>query len=406
MRIQRTLPPTVAPISFRDITNGFRGILRGGLEIDRFEEELREYFGISHSFTLSSGRAALTVILRALHALHPERGVVVIPAYTCYSVAASIARAGLTLKLCDVEEKTLDFDYARLEDIVTGSDAEDLSKILAVIPTHLFGLPSDIKRVKRITSGHEIFIVEDAAQALGGMYRKNKIGTMGDVGFFSLSRGKPITTVEGGIVITDRDDIASGIEDQIEGIQRHSIVGTIPLILKALLLSVFVDPGLYWFPKGLRFLKLGETLYHEGFDIGYLSPFQAGLARDWQRRIEHLKQARRDRALRFLPIGRSDSFRSYVSDEDKLPDLLRFPLLFRDAGFREDQGRREAMDRLGVAPSYPTSIQDVEELRDRFTGEHYPGADQVAAHLITLPIHPLVSDADVDEIIELLKDSR
>ena len=397
--IQRTLPPTVAPIYCRDIANGFRGILRGGREIDRFEREISEYFGVRHSFTLSSGRAALTVILQALHALHPERNVVVIPAYTCYSVAAAVVRAGLSLRLCDVNEKTLDFDYAGLEDIV----ARDSAEILAIIPVHLFGLPSDIDRLKRITSGHDIFIVEDAAQALGGEYRGNRLGTRGDVGFFSLGRGKPITTVEGGIVITDRDDIACRIEDQIKGIKRFSRAAAIAQIFKALFLSVFVHPRLYWFPKSLPFLRLGETIYDERFVIRRLSPFQAGLAKGWQSKVEYLKEARRMRAVRFLPLCRSGNFHGYVTVEDNLPDLLRFPLLSRKAGLEDDSNSLGVMNRLGIVPYYPTSIRDIEELKDLFAGEQYPGADRVATHLVTLPIHLFVSEDDIIKIIGLMK---
>ena len=252
--IRRTLPPAAAPVYCRDIVNGLVGILRGGREIERFEGEIREYFGVRHCFTLSSGRAALTTIIRALHALRPGRTVVVIPAYTCYSVAASVVRAGLSIRLCDIDAQTLDFDYTQLEDIIARESAE----ILAIIPAHLFGLPSDIDRLKNITSGHNIFIVEDAAQALGGVYRENKLGTKGDVGFFSLGRGKSITTVEGGIIVTNGDDIARGIEKQVRRTKQCSMT---PLIIKALLLVLFIHPGLYWFPKSLSFLKIGKTIY-------------------------------------------------------------------------------------------------------------------------------------------------
>lgn len=402
MEIRRTLPPTVAPIRCRDIVNGLGGILRGGREVDRFEGEIRDYFGVRRCFSLSSGRAALTVLLRTLHTLRPERGVVVIPAYTCHSVAASVVRAGLSLRLCDIDPETLDFDYAQLEDIVTGGTPGS-AEILAVIPTHLFGLPSDMERVKRITSSHDIFIVEDAAQALGGEYRGNRLGTLGDVGFFSLGRGKPLTTVEGGIIITDRDDISCGIEDQIGGMRRYPLAGTVPLIFKALALAIFAHPELYWFPRGLPFLRLGETLYDEGFAIGRLSPFQAGLARGWQRKVAYLRQARRERALRLLPVGRSGAFHSYVSGGAELPDLLRFPLLLRDADFWRGEGRREATERLGIVSYYPTSIAEIEKVRGSLAGKRCPGADRVAADLITLPIHPLVSEADLDEIVGLLE---
>ncbi len=397
MIIRRTLPPTAAPIYCRDIVNGLVGMLRGGPEIERFESEIREYFGVRHCFTLSSGRAALTVILRALHALHPERTVVVIPAYTCYSVAASIVRASLSIRLCDIDARTLDFNYAELQAIIT----HDSKELLAIIPAHLFGLPSDIDRLKNITSGHDIFIVEDAAQAFGGKDSKgNKLGTKGDVGFFSLGRGKPMTTVEGGIIVTNGNDIARGIEKQVRRTRQCSMT---PLIIKALLLALFIHPGLYWFPKSLSFLKIGETIYDEKFKLQILSSFQAGLSNGWQHRIESLKHARRSGARRFLSIDQRDAFHRYFSDVNTLPDLLRFPLLCRDASFREDQTCRGAMERMGVVPYYPTAINRIGNLKDRFTGERYPEADRVAVHLITLPIHPLVSEHDADEIHKLLE---
>ncbi len=396
MMIRRTLPPTAAPIYCRDIANGFAGILRGNREVDRFEGEIREYFGVRHCFTLSSGRAALTVILHALRALRPERDVVVIPAYTCYSVAASVVRAGLSLRLCDVDARTLDFNYAELQNIIS----HDSNEILAIIPAHLFGLPADMDRLKEIAAGRDIFLVEDAAQALGAGYRGKKLGTGGDVGFFSLGRGKPLTTIEGGIIITGRDDIAQEIEEQVRGMKESSMT---PLIVKALLFAFFIHPILYWFPKSLPFLKIGETIYDEEFELRRLSPFQAGLTKGWQGRIEQLKRARRERALKFLAIGRSGAFHSYVSDEDTLPDLLRFPLLSLKAGLGASREGCDMMDRLGIVPYYPTSIGEIRELPGRFAGQRYPGAERAAAHLITLPIHPLVSEADASRIISFFE---
>ncbi len=395
MIIKRTLPPTAAPIYCGNILKGLSSVLRAGQGVESFEAEIKEYFCVRNCFTLSSGRAALTVILRALHSLHPERMEVVIPAYTCYSVAASVVLSGCSLRLCDVDPQTLDFDYAQLESIVTGNS----SKILAIVPTHLFGLPSDMERLRKMVSGHDILVVEDAAQALGGEYRGSLLGTLGDVGFFSLGRGKPITTVEGGIIITDRDDIASLIEAQIEGLEYSSAM---PLVLKALALSVFINPRLYWLPKRLPFLKIGETIYDQTFYIRRLSPFQAGMARGWRGRMEYLKQARRIRATGFLSLARSSDFHIYVSDEASLPDLLRFPILSRKAGLADNFGYRGAMDTLGIVPQYPASIGSLEELRYNFNGGSYPGADHLAKHLLTLPIHPLVSKADIEKIMEFL----
>lgn len=400
MMIRRTLPPTAAPIYCRDILNGLKGAVRGEREVDRFEGELRDYFGVQHCFTLSSGRAALAVILRALQTLRPERSIVVIPAYTCYSVAASVVRAGLSLRLCDVDARTLDFNYTELQNII----ARDSKEILSIIPVHLFGLPADMYRLKEITSGHDIFIVEDAAQAFGGKDSKgNTLGTNGDVGFFSLGRGKPITAAGGGVVITNRDDVASSIENHVEGVRSSSLAGLVQLIFQTLALALFVRPKVYWFPRQLPFLKIGETIYDEKFAIRRLTPFQAGLTKGWQYKIERLKEVRRLKARRFLTLSRNNAFHGYVSEEDDLPDLLRFPLLSRQVDLEDDSEHSNALEILGVVPYYPTSIQRIEELKDLFTGEQYPGADWVAAHLLTLPIHFFVLKDDSNKIIDLME---
>src|SRR2546428_640550 len=142
MRIGRTLPPAATPIGFREIISGIWGIFLGQKELDRFQSELKEHFGVKHCFLVSSGKAALTLIL------------------------------------------------------------------LAVIPAHLFGFPSDVPRLRKLMRDPRITIVEDAAQAMGETWEGRKLGTLGDVSFFSLGRGKAFSSVEGGVIITDRDDIA------------------------------------------------------------------------------------------------------------------------------------------------------------------------------------------------------
>ena len=89
--IQRTLPPAATPIYLKDIINGFKGLTNGQKEITRFESELKKYYKVKHCFLVSSGKAALIIILKALHELHPERNEVLIPAYTCYSVPSAIS---------------------------------------------------------------------------------------------------------------------------------------------------------------------------------------------------------------------------------------------------------------------------------------------------------------------------
>ena len=202
MRIGRTLPPAAAPLSLRDLYSGLQGLITGARAEEQARQELQAYFQKKHCFLVSSGKAALTLILLALKDLHPDRDQVLIPAFTCYSVPSAIVRAGLKIELCDIDSETLDFDFAQMEQKLANP------RLLCVIPTHLFGLPADVDRVRRVKKDGDISIVEDAAQAIGSEARGTKLGTLGDVGFFSLGRGKALTAVEGGIIVTDDGNLA------------------------------------------------------------------------------------------------------------------------------------------------------------------------------------------------------
>ena len=108
MKIFRMLPPALAPISLRDVATGMGGLFKGDRELERFREEIREFFQIKHCYLFSSGKAALAQTLKALHQLYPGRTEVLVPAFTCYSVPSAIVRAGLDIKLCDVNPESLD----------------------------------------------------------------------------------------------------------------------------------------------------------------------------------------------------------------------------------------------------------------------------------------------------------
>ena len=162
MRIGRTLPPAAAPLSFRDLFSGLKGATDGAGEQERLKLQLKEFFNKKHCVLVSSGKAALTLILLALKEIHPERNQVLIPAFSCYSVPSAIVRAGLQVQLCDIDLQTLDYDFAQLEAKIKNPN------LLCVLSLHLFGLPANIERLKQIRRDPAVTVVEDAAQAMGG----------------------------------------------------------------------------------------------------------------------------------------------------------------------------------------------------------------------------------------------
>ncbi len=392
----RTLPPTAAPIRWHDLWNGFLGMFRGEKVVMEFEEGVKKALGIQHAFLVSSGKAAFLLALLALKE-GSDRDEVVIPGYTCFSVPSVVLKAGLRVRLCDIDPETLDFDFESLRKSVT-------SRTLCVVPNHLFGFPSDLDQVLEIAGRNGAAVVEDAAQAMGGDYKGKPIGTVGDIGFFSLGRGKNITTGNGGIIITDSDKLARRISTLYRAYPVVEISKSLEDLVKVFLMGIFLNPRLYGIPVRIPFLHLGETLFYKDFPCHKMSPFQAGLMRGWKKKLGRYNRIRHDNAaaiLEALPAG--NAFRTVDGGREVVP--LRFPIIARDGETRrsviEDPRARE----LGIMPMYPTSISRIPELAEMAKGQECPNADSVAERLFTLPTHTFVTPPDIAAMAGLLRES-
>lgn len=404
MRFRRTLPPAAAPLTSRDLINGVRGLLRPERESHRFSTELRTAFQSDHVFLVSSGQTALTLLLKALHRLYPDRDEVLIPAYTCYSVPAAVVRAGLKIRLCDIDPQTLDFDQRKLANLLekwqTGT-----SRILALVPVHLFGLPADMQGTSRLARQVDIPIVEDAAQAMGAVVKGQPCGMLGDAGFFSLGRGKALSTVTGGIVLTRNRRLAQSLEPELETLNTPRGLAIARLIVQALALSLLLRPRFFWLPKGLPFLQLGQTVYDPSFPMARFSGFQAGLSRNWKQRLHSFQAARAEHARYY-----AERFQEAWPDSDPLlqkcahwaQNGIRYPVLIPDAARRKQLIDKSEALGLGLMPGYPRSINAIPRIRNRFQGQAFPGAEQTAAQLITLPVHPYLRSRDREQIAELV----
>jgi perosamine synthetase len=391
-RIGRVLPPAAAPLTLGDLARGLLGCCRNRGELARFAKDLRDYHEADGCFPVSSGKAALLLLLEAYSRLSPRRRLVLIPAYTCYSVPAAIVRAGLRVRLCDIDPETLDFDYRCLEKILKA----ERSDLLCLLPTHLFGLPADVARLRQFAG--EIPIIEDAAQALGGIWRGQKAGAMGDAAFFSLGRGKAITAVEGGIIVTRRREISAQLRLLAAELPAPGRFGVARLQLLALAMRFFIHPRLFWIPSLLPFLRLGETIYDPLFEIRQLSAFQAGLARNWRQRLAEANRARTERINRYRSLLPPELFPVSSHRESS---CLRLPVLIRDPSRRQEVLRQSRVLGLGIMPGYPRALSQLEQLRGS-AAIAVPKAEAMARELLTLPVHGLVSAKDQEMIAGLL----
>lgn len=392
MRLWRTLPPAAAPIEWRDLKYAVTGALTRTETFRARERELREEFGVDGVFLMSSGSGALALTLRALRTLS-SRTDVIIPAYTCFSLPAAVLEAGLRPVPCDINPSTFDFDRAMLR--VTLSP-----RTLCVIGHHLFGVPSDMTTLQAICRENGCFLIEDAAQAMGLEVGGRKLGTNGDVGIFSLGRGKNITCGAGGIVITASPTIADAIAREYRRMAPPTLAAEARDLLQLTLMALFVRPRLFWIPAALPFLHLGETVFPKAVPIRRLSGVKAGALHGWQQRLTGLNRQRAEAARYYrhrLSLG-------------LLPGVdhpyLRVPFRVRNASEKQ---RLCAMSRrrgLGLSPAYPTAVTEIPGVPLVCEGRRFPSAQRVAASLVTIPTHPLVSEHDRIAIAELCRDFR
>ena len=390
MKAQRTLPPSAAPIEWRDLIEGLVGLVHPKVTMDRLQAEFREYFGVKHVWFVSSGKAALTLILRALHGISGRKRVVV-PGYTCFSVPSAVVRAGLSVQLCDIDPLSFDPDFTQLAEIAD-------SEALCVLVTHLLGIGVDVPRVQELCRQRGIFVVEDVAQAFGGDRGGKSFGTMGDVSFLSFGRGKNISCGSGGAILTNDDRIGEAVARAYAQLPEETLVGAIKNWLEVAATQVLINPSRYWLPAGLPFLKLGETKFYTDFPVTRMDSVRAGLLRRWKerlassttRRVAHAECVRQTLdqygVQTVKPSGRGRSV------------YLRLPVLMRSKWAKAALCRMSVEQGLGVSSMYPSSIQDIAELRESLLGQSVPQSAMIAEQLVTLPTHEYLSDADLVRI--------
>ncbi|MEP6633458.1 MAG: DegT/DnrJ/EryC1/StrS family aminotransferase [Luteimonas sp.] len=181
------LPPTNGlQLHWRDLLPA-----RGALGLD---VAMRRQFGIDDLQMTCSGTAALVIALRVLAARSSQRCEVVIPAYTCPLVARAVAHCGLQVRVCDLDVNGDGMDAAMLSSLCG-------AQTLAIVPTHLGGRIVDIAPALKHARACGAYVIEDAAQALGGHHADGTpAGLAGDIGFCSLAAGKGLTIYEGGLL--------------------------------------------------------------------------------------------------------------------------------------------------------------------------------------------------------------
>jgi len=337
------------------------GHLVAGSQVRAFEQAFAAYLGLPFAAATSSGTTALQV---ALEALGIGRGDAVITTpLTFVATSNAILYAGARPVFVDVDEQTANLDPNQVEDALRRERAK------AVLPVHLYGLPADLEALVEITARWDALLVEDCAQAHGAMIHGRKAGTFGQAAIFSFYPTKNMTTGEGGMVVTSREAVA----------QRA---------------AVLVNAG----QNG------GEEYLYDRIGYNYrMTEMAAAIGLGQLTRLDEQNALRRRNASR-LTAGLRDL--GWLAPPAEPPGFHHVynQYTVRIAADRDRLVRHLTARGIASRVYYPQLIPHSPAYRRLgFGGSSFPVAERLTAQVLSLPVHPGLSEDDVDWIIESVR---
>jgi dTDP-4-amino-4,6-dideoxygalactose transaminase len=371
----------ISPVTF--VVSLARGL--GSSAAIPLGEGLAAHAGHRRYWLVSTGRAAMVLALQAMRDVSkdPQRVEVIVPAYTCYSVPASVIKAGLKPRLCDVDPASLSLDPEALRKF-------DFSRVLAIVTANLYGIPNHLQSIEAIAREHGAFMLDDSAQALGATHEGRPVGGFGDVGLYSFDKGKNITSLEGGALVASHPELSAALDRRHATLAPASATRTAATIVKLAAYATLLHPTLYGVVRKLPGLGLGRTVYDETYPVERYSGTLAGFAGTLLKRLPTLTRGRQDNALALqAALSQVPGVRLIDVPANSQPAYARYPFLMTDASRRAALLERLEAAGIGATASYPSALNDVPEVARHLPAIdlEMPGARQVANTIVTLPTH-------------------
>ncbi len=188
------------------------GWIAQGTKVQEFEEKFAAYVGVRHAIAVSSGTTALHLAVKALNVSPGDP--VICPSFTFVATANAILYERGKPVFVDIDKRTFNLN-------ANAAPHDTWRQAAGVIVVHYAGFPADMDAIRRKTAEHDLFLIEDAAEAHGAVYKGKKAGAMGDIGVFSFYPTKAITTGEGGMITTNSDALA----ERCISLRNHGRVG-------------------------------------------------------------------------------------------------------------------------------------------------------------------------------------
>ncbi|MBR9678768.1 MAG: DegT/DnrJ/EryC1/StrS family aminotransferase [Nanoarchaeota archaeon] len=326
------------------------GMIAEGKKTQQFEQEFAKYIGVKHAITTLNGTMALQLAIKSLRI---SNGEIITTPFTFIASANSIIYNNLKPVFADINPETFNLDPQKIVEKIT-------NKTKAIMPVHLFGQPCEMKEFKEICEDHDLYLIEDSAQAHGAEYYKQKTGSLSDLGCFSFYATKNMTTGEGGMITTNSDTLAK----RIKLYRNH-----------------------------------GQTRKYEHTQIGYNYRMNDILSSIGLRELEELDN---NNSKRILNAEKMNS-QLKINTPKQINEIKH---VYHQYVIKTDN--REALQKhlmengIGTAIHYPIPVHKQKSYKKIGYIDNLFNAEQISKQVLSLPIHQHLTEEEVDYIIKTI----
>ncbi len=372
-----------------------RGDLWDGPDIQRFESAFADAIGAADAVAVPSGRAGFRFLFAGLQL---EPGSEVICSAFGYPIVPFLVKSlGYDLKFVDCEMQTLGMDPVALEASIS-------DRTQAVIATHLYGVPCQIREIAELCKSHNAALIEDCAHCFGASVGSQKVGTFGDGGCFSFETSKVINTMGGGMVTVRDSDLGKRVRDAGNQEPRNGMRWLARRLLKTsfeaavtnpILFNLGVYPALRLAPRG----RDGEDRFASGYHgdevsmagkMGRYTNYQARLGFKQMKAAAKQNERRTANAERLISQLRDKATFQEPAGPDVRPNYMLVTTLMPNLREVADQLLRVGID------SKHLYMRDCSRMFDK-TAE-FPNAARAEREALHLPAHPQLSAEQIDSV--------